>query len=313
MKGYKVFDKNWRCLNFQYEVGKTYVHKGTLLLCRSGFHFCIKLVDCFRYKEFSPDRKVAEVEALGEVVEEEGKCVTDKLRIVREIPWEEVQKLCNGGSGNTGVRNLGRNNHGDGNVGNRNAGSGNSGCMNLGWRNAGSENIGNYNTGDQNFGDNNTGHGNMGSLNSGNFNRGWWNTGSWNDCNYSSGFFNTCSHRYMFDKPLPEGVFPEFPVFLSQMKVICHQRLEDMDEEARRKATKREKVTEVRLFHGGHKNAYRRAFEAARKEADWDEQRKMLLALPNFDFKIFEKITGITKAEIMEGMSKPKKKRKKDA
>lgn len=43
MKGYKVFNKDWTCREFQYEVGKTYEMKEDPVCCKRGFHFCRKL------------------------------------------------------------------------------------------------------------------------------------------------------------------------------------------------------------------------------------------------------------------------------
>ena len=39
IKGYKGFDKNMKCRDFQFEVGKEYEEK-TAKICESGFHFC---------------------------------------------------------------------------------------------------------------------------------------------------------------------------------------------------------------------------------------------------------------------------------
>ena len=49
MKGYKVFNKDWTCRGFYYEVGKTYEMKEDPVCCERGFHFCGKLIDCFNY------------------------------------------------------------------------------------------------------------------------------------------------------------------------------------------------------------------------------------------------------------------------
>ena len=39
VKGYKVFNPDWTCSGFQYEVGKTFEHDGNIEMCGSGFHF----------------------------------------------------------------------------------------------------------------------------------------------------------------------------------------------------------------------------------------------------------------------------------
>ena len=49
MKGYKGFNSDLTCLDFQYEVGKTYHQDGDLQVCSNGFHFCKNLTDCFEF------------------------------------------------------------------------------------------------------------------------------------------------------------------------------------------------------------------------------------------------------------------------
>ena len=44
MKGYKIFNSDWTCRGFQYEVGKTYEMKEDPICCERGFHFCGKLI-----------------------------------------------------------------------------------------------------------------------------------------------------------------------------------------------------------------------------------------------------------------------------
>ena len=39
MEGYKVFEPDWTCKGFQYEVGKTFEEDVTPSCCNRGFHF----------------------------------------------------------------------------------------------------------------------------------------------------------------------------------------------------------------------------------------------------------------------------------
>lgn len=107
MKGYKVFNHDFSCRGFQFEVGKTYKHEGEIGLCRAGFHFCRQAADCFSFYSFDPANKVAEVEALGLVESDDVKSVTNEIKIVREIPWAELLEIVNTGKGCTGLNNTG--------------------------------------------------------------------------------------------------------------------------------------------------------------------------------------------------------------
>ena len=48
IKAYKGFDKDLKCRDFQYEIGKTY-EEPTAELCNSGFHACEYPLDVFAY------------------------------------------------------------------------------------------------------------------------------------------------------------------------------------------------------------------------------------------------------------------------
>ena len=48
MKAYKGFDKDLKCKDFQYEIGKTY-EEPTAELCEKGFHACEMPLDVFSY------------------------------------------------------------------------------------------------------------------------------------------------------------------------------------------------------------------------------------------------------------------------
>ena len=104
MKGYKAFNKDWTCRNKQYRLGETFSEDVDLSVCERGMHFCERLPQVFNFYPFDSDKTiVAEVVALGDVVtEDNSKFCTNKLQIIREIPWDEVQKSCNTGDCNTG-------------------------------------------------------------------------------------------------------------------------------------------------------------------------------------------------------------------
>lgn len=93
MKGYKVFNHDWTCRGFQYQVGESYEMDVMPIICDRGFHFCKELEDCFRHYAFNPQNKVAEVEAYGDVISEDRKSCTNKIKIVREIPWDQERFL----------------------------------------------------------------------------------------------------------------------------------------------------------------------------------------------------------------------------
>ena len=132
MKGYKVFKSDWTCRGFYYEVGKTYEMKEDPVCCERGFHFCGKLIDCFKYYDFDSENKVAEIEATGAIDDDgnEEKYCTNKIKIVRELSWHEVLDLVNTGKDNTGRDNTGNRNTGNRNTGNWNTGDRNTGDWN---------------------------------------------------------------------------------------------------------------------------------------------------------------------------------------
>ena len=168
VKGYKVFNPDWTCRGFQYEVGKTFDEDVTPECCEAGFHFCTKASDCFNYYRFDSNNKVAEVLALGEVDSrsDDTKCCTNKIQIVREISWQELLTIVNTGKSCTGLCNTG-----DWNTGNWNTGDWNTGDRNTGDWNTGKCNTGDCNTGDWNTGDRNTGNWNTGKCNTGDLSR----------------------------------------------------------------------------------------------------------------------------------------------
>ena len=130
VKGFKVFNPDWTCRNKAYTCPGKFEEDVTPSVCDEGMHFCKKAADCFNYYRFDPENKVAEVVAYGDIAEEGDKCCTNKLEIVREIPWAELLEIVNMGKGCTGLCNSGDWNSGDWNSGNRNSGNRNSGDWN---------------------------------------------------------------------------------------------------------------------------------------------------------------------------------------
>ncbi len=191
MKGYKVFNPDWTCRGFHFEVGQTYEEDVNPAVCNRGFHFCEKAADCFKFYSFDPNNKVAEVLAMGEISTDGVKSCTNKIRIVREITWEELLTIVNTGKGCSGFCNSGDCNSGFCNSGNRNSGNRNSGDCNSGNRNSGNRNSGDWNSGDCNSGDWNSGNRNSGFCNSGDWNSGNRNSGFCNSGDCNSGFCNS--------------------------------------------------------------------------------------------------------------------------
>lgn len=289
VKGYKVFNPDWTCRGFKYAVGETFEEEVELSVCNRGFHFCEKAADCFNYYHFDPANKVAEVLALGDIVTEGDKSCTNKIQIVREIPWTELLKIVNTGKSCSGYRNTGDYNSGNFNSGDFNSGDKNSGNWNSGNLNSGDNNSGNCNTGVKNSGDFNSGN-----FNSGNNNRGNWNSGDWNKCNFSNGCFNTVdSQIYLFNKP-SEWTYWDWRnsmayVILSRMpnNLLEYVTWKDMTNEEKNLYPEAE-VT------GG----YLKKLNKSECSIKWwrdlsDEEKAVITAIPNFDKEIFKEITGI--------------------
>lgn len=283
IKGYKVFTPDWTCRGFQYEVGKTFKHEGNIELCGAGFLFCQKASDCFNYYNFDSRNKVAAVEAIGLVKTRGNQSVTNEIKIVREIPWQELLTIVNEGNNCTGLCNTGNVNAGDWNAGDWNAGNWNTGNGNIGNVNAGDWNTGNRNAGDWNTGNRNTGDGNTGNGNTGS-----WNTGDWN-----TGFFNTNDGvTFAFNKPLKMSRSE----FLSNKGVkILNRNYENNWWIYSRSMTNEEKAAHPEYTTaGGYLKTV--SFKEGCKimwDKLTDEEKAEVTKIPNFDSKIFEEITGI--------------------
>lgn len=288
IEGYKVFNPDWTCRNFKYEVGKTYEHDGDIEVCEAGFHFCQKAINCFNYYSFDNKNKVAKIEAIGLIKTDGDKSVTNKITIVKEIKWEELLNIVNIGNNNTGYGNTGNHNTGYGNTGNHNAG-----YCNTGNHNTGDYNTGNWNTGYRNAGYYSTGNWNTGYRNAGDYNTGYCNTGDWNTGDYNAGIFCTDVPKIrMFNKETDltyeDWMNSEARNILKKNSYLTKWiRIDDMTEEEKEN-------------NPGYKinNGYLKVFTFEEMCKDmWDsltdEEKKIIMEIPNFDKKIFKEITGI--------------------
>ena len=274
VKGYKVFNSDWTCRGKQYTCPGKFEEDVTPIQCRRGMHFCKKAADCFNYYLFDQNNKVAEVIAYGEVSEEGDKCATNKLEVVREIPWAELLEIVNTGNGCTGLCNSGNWNSGDCNSGNWNSGDWNSGVCNSG----------DWNSGDWNSGD----------WNSGNWNSGNWNSGDWNNTNFSNGCFNTVEPTiHLFNKPSSwtyrAWLGSEARYLMNQIQgdILEWIYLSDMTDEEKTAHPEAETT-------GG----YLKVLNNSECAVIWwrglsDGQKAIITAIPNFDKAIFKEITGI--------------------
>lgn len=306
VKGYKVFNPDWTCRGFQYEVGKIFEENVTPKCCEAGFHFCTKAIDCFCYYSFDPNNKVAEVLALGDVDSQSTntKCSTNKIGIIREISWQELLDIVNIGKSCTGFGNTGNFNTGEYNTGNRNTGNWNTGDFNTGNCNTGDCNTGNWNTGDWNTGEYNTGNKNTGNFNTGDWNTGNRNvgnrnvgnrnTGDWNVTNASSGCFCTKAQDILiFDKPSNWTI--EY-WWNSDAKYLLNDIPKSVVEwiyESDMTDEEKEKNPTYKTTGG-----YLKVFDESESAQIWwdglsNKNKEIIKSIPNFDAEKFKKCTGI--------------------
>ena len=136
----------------------------------------------------------------------------------------------------------------------------------------------NGNTGLFNSGNCNSGNWNSGDWNSGDWNSGDWNSGYWNSCNYSNGVFCNQGDKdiRIFNKP--SGMSLREFIGSKYYAALCSQLL---------KLTYWDKK-EQKWKNRSYKEACALWWEAMR-----DENKQIIMEIPNFDSKIFFDITGI--------------------
>ena len=90
IKGFKGFNKNLQCRDFQYEIGKDFKENGEIKACNKGFHFCENPADVFSYYPPSDNgdlNRYCEVEGSGKTDKdsEDSKVACSQIHISAEI------------------------------------------------------------------------------------------------------------------------------------------------------------------------------------------------------------------------------------
>lgn len=88
---YKGFDKNLKCRDFQYEVGKEYEINGEIECCKRGFHACKSPMEVWDHYDMLNSR-FAEVEQSGKIEEEENstKVCSSCIKIKAELKLTDI-------------------------------------------------------------------------------------------------------------------------------------------------------------------------------------------------------------------------------
>ena len=101
LEGYKITNSDYSCRGFKYELNHTYSMEEDPTTCKSGFHFCKELADCFRY--YPPEKisfekynldiyKFLKVKSNGTTYQLRDKYCTNNITILEECTTEEILK-----------------------------------------------------------------------------------------------------------------------------------------------------------------------------------------------------------------------------
>jgi hypothetical protein len=94
MRGYKIFGPDYTCRGYHYALDDWWnVYDGTVEMYKSGFHFCLRAIDCLQYYDYSPENTYAEVECGNKYTVNGDKVVCNKLKITKTLTYEEFGKL----------------------------------------------------------------------------------------------------------------------------------------------------------------------------------------------------------------------------
>jgi hypothetical protein len=99
--GYKATDKDMKCRDYQFELGKRFdmPDDAKIVLCSSGFHLCNELKNTFRYYKVEDGNRFFEVKALVRRYNKNGyytfehkddKMVAKSIEFIRELTVDEI-------------------------------------------------------------------------------------------------------------------------------------------------------------------------------------------------------------------------------
>lgn len=87
VEGYKGTDKDMKCRDFQFELGKEYSLPEDVdpVMCKTGFHLCLKLKDVFGYYSIWLNNRFFKVRALVERKEVERQTSTNTIDLYADL------------------------------------------------------------------------------------------------------------------------------------------------------------------------------------------------------------------------------------
>lgn len=201
------------------------------------------------------------------------------------------------GNKNTGEDNIGARNVGGFNVGGNNNGDGNYGDNNNGNFNQGGKNNGDENVGESNFGIRNVGDCNVGSGNYGGQNIGSYNIGEFNLTDYVVGYFNTTPQTLIFFNK-PSNWTPEQWMYSQarrKLRLLISAPTQWIDRDEMTDAEKQEHPEYATT--NGYVKILTQEERFAQNVRNWnalsEEDKRVVMVIPNFDKEIFKQITGI--------------------
>ena len=97
IKAFKAFDNDFKCRDFQYEVGKEY-EESDIKVCKKGFHACENPFDVLDYYPLIYDgvnaSRFAEVEQSGDIERDSNNVCSSRIKVKAELSLGQFVKAC---------------------------------------------------------------------------------------------------------------------------------------------------------------------------------------------------------------------------